>query len=191
MVGDFGLHSLFFNKKTTLPTTNNSSKVRKVIFNRMPITLVAAISKNNCIGKDGALPWHMPEDLKHFKKLTTDKIVLMGRKTWESLPEKFRPLPNRLNIVITRQIEYDVPAGVEVYFDVEQAFASHREEDIFVIGGGQMYNLTINLAESLEITHVEKEVEGDVFFPTIDLSIWEEVNREDHERFSFVKYTKK
>jgi len=157
----------------------------------MPITLIAAISKNNCIGKDGALPWHMPEDLKHFKKLTTGKIVLMGRKTWESLPEKFRPLPNRLNIVITRQIDYDVPIGVEVYFDVEQAFVSHREEDIFVIGGGQMYNLAINLAKSLEITHVAKKVEGDVFFPSIDPNIWAESKREDHENFSFVRYVKK
>lgn len=154
----------------------------------MSITLIAGIAKNNCIGKNGTLPWHIPEDLKHFKKLTTGKIVLMGRKTWESLPEKFRPLPNRKNIVITRQQAYTVPDSVEVYNNIPDAFAAHKNSDMMIIGGGEIYKKTIDLAHYLEITHVHQTVEGDAFFPDIDPNTWIPIQEEHHNDYSFITY---
>lgn len=152
------------------------------------ISLIAAISENNCIGKDNLLPWHIPEDLAHFKKITTGKIVLMGRKTWESIPEKFRPLPNRKNIVITTQTDFAAPENVEIYHSINDAIAKHTDEDMFIIGGATIYTQTINLADTLYITHVSQVVDGDAFFPDIDKHIWKETERENHDKFSFVKY---
>ncbi len=156
----------------------------------MSIALIAAVAENNCIGKDGKLPWHIPEDLAHFKSLTAGKIVLMGRKTWESLPEKFRPLPNRLNLVITRQTDFLVPAGVEKYSDIATALATHKNEDVMIIGGAEIYRATIDLADTLYITHVPKTVDGDAFFPAINESIWKKTNIESHGAFDFVTYQK-
>lgn len=158
------------------------------LFTNFMIALIAAIAKNNCIGKDNQLPWHIPEDLEHFKKLTTGKVVLMGRKTWESIPEKFRPLPNRKNLVITRNTNYEIPKGMEIFNNTESALEKYKDQDVFVIGGAGIYKQTIDLADTLYITHVHKEVEGDAFFPEIDPEIWKEVEREDHEKFSFVTY---
>lgn len=155
------------------------------------ITLIAAISKNNCIGNRGKLPWHIPEDLEHFKHATTGKTVLMGRKTWESIPPKYRPLPKRKNIVITRQSPYPVPEGVEVYQTVDEAFAAHAKEDMTVVGGGEIYAQTIGMADVLDITHVDQEVDGDAFFPKIDSSIWKEVSRSDRTGYAFVLYKKR
>lgn len=152
------------------------------------LSLIAGISQNNCIGKNGQLPWHIPEDLKHFREVTAGKIVLMGRKTWESLPEKFRPLPNRINIVITRQTDYSVPTGVEVYATIDEAVAAHPNEEIMVIGGAEIYKQTIDKAEKLYMTHINQAVDGDAFFPTIDLTIWKETDRADHSNYSFVTY---
>lgn len=157
----------------------------------MSLSLIAGISQNNCIGLNGQLPWHIPEDLKHFREVTSGKTVLMGRKTWESLPEKFRPLPNRINIVITRQTDYSVPAGVEVYATIDEAVAAHPNEEIMVIGGAEIYKQTIDKAEKLYVTHVNQAVDGDAFFPTIDLTVWQENEREDRDGFSFVTYTRK
>jgi dihydrofolate reductase len=155
----------------------------------MPLALIAAVAQNNCIGKKGALPWYLPEDLKRFKKITTGKVVLMGRKTWESLPPKFKPLPNRKNVVVSRQ-NVSVPAGVELYHTIDEALAAHLSEEIMVIGGGEIYNQTMDRAETLYITEVHNVVEGDVFFPIIDKAVWEETEREEHEGFSFVTYQK-
>ncbi|MDO8599125.1 MAG: dihydrofolate reductase [bacterium] len=152
------------------------------------IALIAAVAKNNCIGSDGKLPWHIPEDFAHFKQHTTGKVVLMGRKTWESLPPKFRPLPNRTNVVITRQKEYDVPPGVEVYPAIDDAIAAHTADDTYVIGGAQLYEQTIGRADRLIITHIDRTVDGDAFFPVIGAPPWCEVAREDHDGFSFVTY---
>lgn len=157
----------------------------------MSLALVAAVSTNNCIGKDGQLPWHIPEDMKRFKELTMGKTVLMGRKTWESLPVKFRPLPQRKNIIITRQEGYIVPDGVWIYSSIDAALKAHGQEDIMVIGGAEIYRQTINRADTLHITHVHQSVDGDAFFPTIDPTIWREVEKENHGEFSFVKYAKK
>ncbi len=154
------------------------------------IALIAAISENNCIGKSGTLPWYIPEDLKRFKKITTGHTVLMGRKTWESIPEKFRPLPDRKNIVITRNTTYPVPRGVVLYHSVEDAL-KHEQGDIMVIGGAEIYAQSIDRADTLYITHIRTCIEdGTAFFPTIDRTIWKETDREEHEHFSFVTYKK-
>ncbi len=154
------------------------------------IALIAAISENNCIGKNNTLPWHIPEDMKHFRKLTNGKTVVMGRKTWESIPEKFRPLPNRKNVVITRNLDYTVPDSVMLYHSVKEAL-EHEGGDVMVIGGAEIYVQSIELADTLYITHVHTFIEdGTAFFPTIDKNIWKEAEREDHEHFSFVTYKK-
>lgn len=152
------------------------------------LALIAAVAENNCIGKNNSLPWYLPEDLKRFKALTTGKIVIMGRKTWDSLPAKFRPLPNRKNVVITRQTSLIFPSEVEVYSTLEAALGKHANEEVFIIGGGKLYAQTIERADRLYITQVHQLVGGDVFFPTIDPSMWKEVERENHEGFSFVIY---
>lgn len=155
------------------------------------LVLIAAVANNSCIGHNGTLPWHLPEDLAHFKAITAGHTVLMGRTTWESLPTKFRPLPGRKNLVISRQTNYPVPAGVEVYGSIETALQAHQAETIFVIGGANIYAQTINLADQLYITHVHQTVSGDAFFPPIDQNVWQETDREDHPGFSFVTYTRK
>lgn len=157
----------------------------------MSISLIAAISKNNCIGRDNDLPWHIPEDLEFFKKMTKGKVVLMGRKTWESIPEKYRPLPSRTNVVISRQLDYKVPEGVYLFEDVDIALDYFKDQDIMVSGGGQIYEATIGRADTLYITHVNQEIpNGHAFFPGIDVSIWKEVERTDREGYSFVTYKK-
>jgi dihydrofolate reductase len=155
------------------------------------ITLIAAMSRNACIGKDGSLPWRIPEDMAHFKEITMGHPVLMGRKTWESIPEKFRPLPGRQNIVVTRQDTYTLPENVERASSVEEALLMHATEDIFVIGGAEVYRAAMDQADRLEITHVNQTVEGDAFFPDIDAAIWTEAAREDHDGFSFVTYERR
>jgi dihydrofolate reductase len=155
------------------------------------LILIAAVAKNGIIGKNNELPWHLPEDLKHFKNLTTGHTVLMGRKTFESIVARLgKPLPNRKNIVITRQTDYPVSPEVFVYQDIETAIKNHAEEKIFVIGGAEMYRQTINLADALEITHLDNEVEGDTSFPTIGPEVWQKTGEEKHEGFSFVTYSK-
>lgn len=156
----------------------------------MSLSLISAVAKNNCIGKNNALPWTIPEDLKHFKDLTTGKIVLMGRKTWESIPERWRPLPNRTNVVITHQDNYPVPNGVLVFSSIEKALAHFQGQDVMSIGGATVYAETINLADTLYITHVDQTVDGDAFFPVIDPAVWRETARENHPGFSFVTYTR-
>jgi dihydrofolate reductase len=153
----------------------------------MPVTLIAALSRNRCIGKNGTIPWRIPEDMAHFKALTTGNVVVMGRKTWESLPERFRPLPERTNIVLTRQTDYPLPDGVERYVSLTDALEAHPYELLFVIGGGEVYKEALPLADRLELTHVDQDVDGDAFFPEIG-EVWKEVTREDHDGFSFVSY---
>ncbi|HLD31489.1 MAG TPA: dihydrofolate reductase [Patescibacteria group bacterium] len=154
------------------------------------LAIIAAVAANNCIGINNTLPWHLPEDLEHFKKLTTKKIVIMGRKTWDSLPEKFRPLPNRKNIIISRQTNLPVPPGVEVWTGLEEVIKKYQGQEAFIIGGASLYAQALPLVSRLYITHVKKSVDGDVFFPTIEPSLWQEVEREEHPDFSFVTYQK-
>jgi len=158
----------------------------------MPISLVAAIGQKNCIGKDNDLPWHIPEDMKRVKELTIGKVVIMGRKTWESIPEKYRPLPKRLNVVITRNTDYQVPEGVEVFHSLEDALKAHREDDIVGFGGQRVFADMMPLADTLHITHVEQTVEAcGAFFPDIDMDTWEEAERKDFDGFYFSTYKRK
>ena len=154
----------------------------------MSITIIAAVAENGCIVKDGKLPWHLPEDLKHFKEVTTGNTVIMGRKTWESLPEKFRPLPHRKNVVITRQLDYSVPQEVSVFSSLESALNEYAHHSVMIIGGAEIYRQAFPLADKLELTRIHQRVEGDAFFPIINSAEWKEARRENHEGYSFFTY---
>lgn len=158
----------------------------------MSISFVVAVAKNNVIGKENTLPWYLPEDLKRFKALTTGKTVLMGRKTFESILKKLgKPLPQRVNVVITRDENYKAPEGVVVYNDLKTALDVFKNEEVMVIGGGQIYRQTIDLADTLYVTHVDEEIAGDVFFPTIDPAVWQKTDEEKHDSFTFATYKRK
>lgn len=144
------------------------------------ISIIAAVSEDLGIGKDNRLLWNIPEDLKRFKKLTTGRCVIMGKKTWESLPVK--PLPGRKNIVITDNPDDRFNCDYTA-FSIEEALEACRgEEEVFVIGGGSIYRQFMPLADRLYITHVHDKVPADTFFPEIDPSVWEVVSEEYHEK---------
>jgi dihydrofolate reductase len=160
------------------------------------ITIIAAIAKNNALGRDNDLIWHLPADLKRFKKTTSGYHILMGRNTFESIG---KPLPNRTSVIITRNNNY-YREGCLIASSIKEAIELAGEKDAFIIGGAQIYKqaLESNLVDVLDITIVHKEFEADVFFPKIDSSIWEEISREDFiadEKnkydYSFVSYKKK
>ncbi len=140
------------------------------------LVLIAAVAKDGVIGKDNALPWHLPEDLKHFKALTAGHAVIMGRKTWESLPERFRPLPGRTNIVVTRNVGYRA-AGATVVNSLEEAVKVGGSGTAFIIGGAVLYAQALPLAQCLELTEIDAEFSGDVHFPPIDRAQWQELSR--------------
>ena len=151
----------------------------------MRIVFLAAVAENGVIGRDGDLPWRLSTDLKRFKANTMGKPIVMGRKTWESFPK--RPLPGRLNIVITRNPGYRAE-GAEVVGSLDDALKLARvrsrcdaAEEICVIGGGEIYRQAMPLADGLKITHVLTEVEGDTSFPAIDADQWREVSSEYFE----------
>lgn len=153
------------------------------------IAIIAAVAKNGVIGDKNNLPWYLPEDLKRFKEITAGKTVLMGRKTFESIIARLgKPLPNRLNVVVTRNTSYQVPVGAVVEADIHSAFKNHASGDIFIIGGGEIYKQTIDLADTLYITHIDKEIQGDVSFPKIDSRKWKLESEEKHEGYSFAIY---
>lgn len=145
------------------------------------ISIISACSRNRVIGIDNNLPWNLSEDLKRFKKITTGKKVVMGRKTFESIG---RPLPNRTNIILTRDKNYKAE-GVLVYNDINCIFADH--DDFIVIGGSEIYNLFINRSDIIELTLIDKDFEGDSYFPELD-SRWVEINRESHSNEEFNYY---
>lgn len=136
------------------------------------ISLIVAIAQNNAIGKDNQLLWHISEDLKYFKRTTNAKTILMGRKTWESLP--FKPLKNRRNLVISSQKDYEAK-GAELFFDIDSALCAvdNNTDEVFCIGGASVYEALLPKADKLYITRVYKDFEADAFFPKIDESIWE------------------
>ena len=161
----------------------------------MTLTLIAAMTPNRVIGKDNQLPWRLSNDLKHFKHHTEGKVVIMGRKTFDSIG---KPLPNRTNIVITRSGTYQ-PEGVVVApdpglaLDIARSLTPHKE--VMVIGGEQIYRLFLPLAHRLILTQVHATVEGDSFFPEFSSDDWVEVHREDHPAdekneydYSFIHY---
>ena len=143
----------------------------------MKITLVAAIASNNVIGKENSLPWNIPEDLKRFKQMTSGHTILMGRKTFDSIG---RPLPNRQNIVMTKDENFE-QEGIKVINDFDEALELIKEsnEDVFVIGGSKIYELFEPVANSLAITRILKDFEGDAFFPDINWDLWQ-IEREEN-----------
>lgn len=156
------------------------------------LTLIAAVARNRVIGRDNKLPWHLPEDLAHFKALTTGQAVVMGRKTWESLPPKFRPLPQRVNIVVTRDPAFRAE-GAETANSLSAAVAAAGDKRVLVIGGAEIYAQALPLADCLELTEVDLDCEGDAFFPEFDCDAWTETARERHQSatgldYAFVTY---
>ena len=152
------------------------------------IVIIAAVARNRVIGKDNRLVWHIPEDMARFKALTSGHTVVMGRRTWESLPPRFRPLPGRRNIVITRQPGYAAP-GAELADSLESALQlASTATVVFIIGGEQIYAQAMGIADRLEITEVELEPEGDAWFPEIAAVDWEKTAKTDEISYAFVTY---
>ncbi|RYZ95339.1 MAG: dihydrofolate reductase [Sphingobacteriaceae bacterium] len=142
----------------------------------MTINMIAAMARNNAIGLNNQLLWHLPNDLKHFKEITTGHTVVMGRKTYDSVG---KPLPNRRNIVITRQ-KIQI-AGCEVANSLEDALDLFIDEDeVFIVGGAEIYRQAMDLSDRIYLTLVHKDIIGDTYFPDIETTEWEEIEREDH-----------
>lgn len=137
------------------------------------IRLILAKSKNNVIGKDGTIPWYIPNDLKHFRELTMGHIVIMGRKTYDSLPLRFRPLAGRQNVVVTNNRELFIPF-VDIQYSLKSAIEKYINDkrDIFIIGGGSLYNEGMYYANQIDLTSLHINVEGDTYAPDIDYTKW-------------------
>ncbi|MDZ7806758.1 MAG: dihydrofolate reductase [Gracilimonas sp.] len=152
-------------------------------------TIVAAHDPHLVIGKDGGLPWRYPEDLKHFKRTTLGHTIIMGRGVFEELNEI--PLPGRTNIVLSTTKTYD---NVDTYTSLEEALDACEEKEVFIIGGGVLYRDAMDTADKMIITEIQKEYEGDTYFPEYrdDIgSIWKETEREDNNELSFITYLRK
>lgn len=166
----------------------------------MELVLIAAVARNGVIGRDNALLWSLPEDMKHFRAATMGAPVIMGRKTWDSLPARFRPLPGRHNIVLTRQAGYPAP-GASVAPDLAAALALARADGaarVFVIGGEQVYRAALPHAHTLLLTEIERDFDGDAHFPPVDAAAFAETRRERHPAappndfgFAFVTYQRR
>lgn len=158
----------------------------------MIISLIAAVAKNGVIGKNNDLPWRLPDDMKFFMTTTKGHHVIMGRKNYDSLDEKFKPLPGRTNIVVTRQKDLVAPGCVVVH-GVDEGIEIARvqgEREAFIIGGAEIYRHTLSQAGRLYITEIDASVEGDTFFPDFDKKRWKEISRthhpaDDRHRFAF------
>lgn len=141
------------------------------------ITLIAAAAENNALGKDNQLVWHLPDDFKRFKQITSGHYIIMGRKTFESFP---KPLPNRTHVIITRQKNYKVD-GCIVVNSIEDAIkVCPIDEEVFIIGGADIYNQSIDFADKIELTRVHANFEADAFFPDINLNNWKLIFEEKH-----------
>jgi dihydrofolate reductase len=160
------------------------------------LTIIAAVSENNALGKNNQLLWHLPEDFKRFKTLTSGHYIIMGRKTFESFP---KPLPNRTHIIITRQLDYTASEGCIVVPSFEKAIElCPKNEEAFVIGGGEIYQQALELVNKIDITRVHTKLEADTFFPAIDTTKWKLVFEEFHPKdekhdydFTFLTYLKR
>ena len=157
------------------------------------LALIAACARGGVIGIANRLPWHLPEDMKFFRETTRGKPVIMGRKTWESLPAAFRPLPGRLNIVVSRNPGFEAP-GASVVASLPEALAAAGDAEIaFVIGGAELYRQALPLADRLLLTEIDQAYDGDAFFPEFDRNTWTETARdarvaESGLAFAFVTY---
>lgn len=167
----------------------------------MTVSIIVAVAENGAIGKNNDLLWHLPNDLKFFKTVTLGHPVIMGRKSYLSIPEKYRPLPGRPNLVVSRDKGFK-EEGIRVHQSIESAIESAKEldkQEIFIIGGGQIYKHAIShdLCDRVYFTSVKASFEGDVFFPELDLNKWRETSRVKHNRdekhaydYDFVVYDK-
>lgn len=159
------------------------------------ITMIAAAAENNALGKDNDLVWHLPDDFKRFKRLTSGHYIIMGRKTFESFP---RLLPDRTHVIITRKEDYQ-PEGTIVVNSLEEALrVSKLDEQPFIIGGGEIYKMGMDVADRIELTRVHAEFEADTYFPEIDKNKWELVKEQFHEKdekhdhsFTYLTYERK
>jgi len=143
------------------------------------IVVIAAAAENNALGKDNDLLWHLPDDFKRFKSLTSNHYIVMGRKTFESFP---KPLPNRTHIIITRQKNFAVDNCIVVH-NLKQALeACPADEDVFIIGGGEIYEQSIQIADKIELTRVHTELDADTYFPEINLNDWSLIHEEFHPK---------
>lgn len=166
----------------------------------MRVTLIAGVARNGTIGRDNALLWSLPEDMKHFRATTMGAPVVMGRKTWASLPERFRPLPGRHNIVLSRQPGFEAP-GASVVAGLDEALALARRGGaprVFVIGGAQIYREALPRADELLLTEIERDYDGDAHFPPFGREAFVEVARDRHRAappndfdFSFATYRRR
>jgi len=165
----------------------------------MNISMIAAVSANRIIGKNNDLPWNLPDDMKYFMQTTKTHHVIMGRKNYQSIPEKFRPLPNRVNIVITRQETFEAP-GCVVMHNLDDALRyaeAQGEEEVFIIGGAEIYRDGLPYSNRLYLTEIKAEIEGDTYFPDFNRQQWREQSRVYHGKderhpfaFDFVIYEK-
>lgn len=159
------------------------------------ITIIAAAAENNALGKDNQMIWHLPDDFKRFRQLTTGHYIIMGRKTFESLPKL---LPNRTHVIITRQQDYPVPEDCIRVNSLEDAIkACPQEEPVFIIGGGEIYKQSLSISDTIELTRVLTSPEADAYFPEIHPNEWQLVSEEFHPKdekhafdFSFQTFTK-
>ncbi len=160
----------------------------------MQVNMIYARAANGVIGHNNAMPWHLPEDLAHFKKMTLGHPVIMGRKTWDSLPAKFRPLPGRANVVVTRQADWHA-AGAHTAGSLQEALAHCQgATEVWIIGGAQIYAQAEPLASRIEVTHIAREFAGDAFAPELGEQ-WVQIQHEDHASsngltYSFITYVK-
>jgi dihydrofolate reductase len=162
----------------------------------MTVSLVAAVARGGVIGRDGGIPWRIPEDMTRFRELTTGHAVVMGRRTWESLPDQFRPLPGRDNVVVTRNPDWSAQ-GADRAGSIEDALELLESAPrVFVIGGGEIYTAALPFADELLLTEIEAEIEGDTIFPAWSRDEFDEVERrkgvtEGGTRFAFVRYVRR
>lgn len=166
----------------------------------MIISMIAAVAENLVIGRDNDLVWRLPDDMKYFMETTTNHHVIMGRRNYESIPHKFRPLPDRVNIIVTQQDSYEAPECL-ITNSIEEAIEIARkdnQEEVFIIGGGQIYAQAMDIADRLYVTEIKASFEGDTFFPEIDKTDWLELSRKNHptddrhqHEFDFVVYERR
>ncbi len=166
----------------------------------MIISLIAALTTNRVIGKNNDLPWRLPDDMKYFIQTTKGHAVIMGRKNYDSLPDKFKPLPNRMNIVVTRQKDFKAP-GCKVVHSLDEAIElakTTNEEEVFNIGGAELFTQGMAHANRLYLTEIQTELQGDTYFPVLNKSEWIEISRIHHHSddrhayaFDFVVYNRK
>jgi dihydrofolate reductase len=160
------------------------------------VTLVAAVADGGVIGRGGTVPWHLPEDMAFFRELTTGHPVVMGRRTWDSLPDRFRPLPGRRNIVVTRNPAWKAEGAVRAGSLEEALRLAGPDGRVFVIGGAEIYRAALPRADELVLTEVELDVAGDTYFPTWNRDEFVEIAREGHMAadgtpFAFVTYRRR